>query len=116
MNILAFQKDMRDSTFNLRMQAMRYVVMQYTGTWMQSINKSLQLGFQMNYSPMNGGAAMFGYCGLYQIGDKNEHQFSACYNPGGNPKENFNLSYMGKPSQRLQLFSELKGKVDGIVP
>ena len=110
MNILAFQKDMRDCTFSLRMQAMQYMIMQYTGTWMQSINKALQLGFQMNYSPMQG--TMFGYCAYYQLGEKMNHQFSACYNPA-NPKENYNLSYISKPSARLQLFTELKGKVNG---
>ena len=45
--------------------------MQYTGTFMQSLNKSMQMGFQMNYSPMQG--AMFGYCAFYQTGEKNEH-------------------------------------------
>jgi len=28
-------------------------------------------------------------------------------------KETINLSYIAKPSQRLQFFSELKGKMDG---
>lgn len=28
-------------------------------------------------------------------------------------RDAFNFSYIGKPSQKLQLFSELKGKLDG---
>jgi hypothetical protein len=55
---------------------------------------------------------MFGYCALLQLGDKMQHQFAAAYSPM-NPKEPVNVSYVGKPSQRLQLFTELKGKFDG---
>jgi hypothetical protein len=40
-NMLVFQKDMSDSMFQLKMQMMQFTVMQYTGTWMQSINKAL---------------------------------------------------------------------------
>ena len=54
---------------------------------------------------------MFGYCAYYQIGEKMQHQFAGSYQPM-NPKEPLNFSYVGKPSQRLQLFTELKGKFD----
>jgi len=54
----------------------------------------------------------FGYCALYQIGEKQQHQFAASYSPA-NPREVVNVSYIGKPSQRLQLFTELKGSSQG---
>ena len=41
-----------------------------------------------------------------------EHQFAFSYSPM-QQRETWNLSYIGKPSKRLQLFSELKGKLDG---
>lgn len=68
----------------------------------------------MNYSAMND-AVLFGYSAFYQLGEKNEHQFAACYNPA-TPKENFFLSYLHKPSNRLSLFTELKGKTESYVP
>ena len=54
---------------------------------------------------------MFGYCAFLQLGEKMAHQFAASYSPM-HPKESVNLSYVGKPSQRLQLFTELKGKFE----
>ena len=36
-----------------------------------------------------------------------KHQFAAAYAPG-QQREPLNLSYVGKPSQRLQLFAEYK--------
>jgi hypothetical protein len=54
---------------------------------------------------------MFGYCAYLQLGDKMQHQFAGAYSPM-NPKEPINFSYVARPSQRLQLFTELKGKFD----
>jgi len=54
------------------------------------------------------GECSFGYAGYYQIGDKMDHQFAVSYSPM-QQKDNFNASYITKPSKRLQLFAELKG-------
>ena len=46
------------------------------------------------------------------MGDGNKHQFALGYNPMA-PKDAIQLAFLTKPSQRLQLFSELKGSFDG---
>lgn len=46
------------------------------------------------------------------MGEKNKHQFAFGYNPMA-PKDAIQIAYLTKPSQRLQLFSELKGSFDG---
>jgi hypothetical protein len=57
------------------------------------------------------GECSFGYCGFYRCGSKNEHEFAASYQPM-NQRETLNFSFLTKPSMRLQLFTELKGKLD----
>jgi hypothetical protein len=54
---------------------------------------------------------MFGYAAYYQIGDKMQHQFAASYSPM-QQQDTINLSYIAKPSKRLQLFTEWKGSFD----
>lgn len=80
---------------------------------MQSLTKSIQGGCQYTYinNPMMGGGSfnpmMMSWAALYQTGEKNKHQFSAAYVPQ-QQAEALGLSYLGKLSQRLTLFSELK--------
>ena len=45
------------------------------------------------------------------MGEKNKHQFAFGYNPMA-PKDAIQIAYLTKPSQRLQLFSELKCSFD----
>jgi len=56
--------------------------------------------------------AKFAYCLFYQTGEKNRHQFAFGYNPMA-PNDSIQLAYLTKPSQRLHLFSEIKGAFDG---
>ena len=42
----------------------------------------------------------FAYCFLYQMGEKNKHQFAFGYNPRA-PKDAIQIAYLTKPSQRL---------------
>jgi len=58
------------------------------------------------------GICKFAYCGLYQTGANNRHQLALGYNPMS-PKDAISVAFLTKPSQRLQLFSELKGNFDG---
>lgn len=66
----------------------------------------------MSYIGMMG-ECNFGYAAFYSKGDKKEHQFSAAYSPMAQ-KDCLNFSYINRASQRLQLFCELKGKMDGM--
>lgn len=64
----------------------------------------------MNYMPQVGECS-FGYCGFYRFGAKGQHELAASYQPLSQ-KDTLNCSFITKPSQRLQLFAELKGKND----
>mmetsp|Transcript_9377 Transcript_9377/g.14273 ORF Transcript_9377/g.14273 Transcript_9377/m.14273 type:complete len:163 (+) Transcript_9377:497-985(+) len=108
--MLMLQKDWRDCSMVFRFQGAQGQGI-YTGTFMQSITKKFQVGLQANLIPA-ARETSFGYCAYYQTGEKMAHQFSASYVPM-QQRESINLSYVGRPSQRLQLFSELKGKLDG---
>lgn len=125
MNLLMLSKEGRDWSLGFRYQGMAGQG-GYTATYMQSLSKSIQAGFQMNYMVSiffhlnpnflyiqpHLGKCDFGYAGYYQIGSKLEHQFAASYSPM-QQKDTINISYITKPSKRLQLFAELKGKEDG---
>lgn len=65
----------------------------------------------MNLIPAQG-ICKFAYCGLYQTGANNRHQLAVGYNPMS-PKDAISVAFLTKPSQRLQLFSELTGDFNG---
>jgi len=44
MNLISLQRDFRDCALTLRLQSMNGQGA-YTATWMQSLNKAIQLGF-----------------------------------------------------------------------
>jgi hypothetical protein len=83
-----------------------------TGThnlsWMQTLNSKIMGGFEMFYFPQNKEVA-FCYGGIYTDGI---HSYFAQYHPLAR-KETMNFGYVGKPSKRLTLFTELKGSMEG---
>jgi hypothetical protein len=83
-----------------------------TGThnlsWMQTLNSKIMGGFEMFYFPQNKEVA-FCYGGIYTDGI---HSYFAQYHPLAR-KETLNFGYVGKPSKRLTLFTELKGSMEG---
>ena len=79
-----------------------------TFSWMQTLNANLMGGFEMFYIPHTKDIH-FCYAGNYQ---RDAHNFYASYMPIAR-KETISLGYIGKPSKRLTLFTELKGSFEG---
>mmetsp|Transcript_1328 Transcript_1328/g.2362 ORF Transcript_1328/g.2362 Transcript_1328/m.2362 type:complete len:203 (-) Transcript_1328:33-641(-) len=104
MNVLSLQRDFKSFTISGRVQAMPGQSV-YQATLMKSLSKNLQFGVQVNKISSQ---YIFGGCAYYQFGEKMKHQFSGGYNPT-NPAETYNLSYITKPSPKLQIFTEMKG-------
>jgi hypothetical protein len=77
-------------------------------SWMQTLNSKIMGGFEMFYVPQNK-EVHFCYGGVYTDG---MHQYFAQYHPLAR-KETLNFGYVGKPSKRLTLFTELKGSMEG---
>jgi hypothetical protein len=77
-------------------------------SWMQSITSSLIAGFEMFYIPSQK-ECHFCYGGTYA---REMHQFFAQYHPLAR-KETLSFGYVGRPSKRLTLFTELKGSTEG---
>jgi hypothetical protein len=77
-------------------------------SWMQTLTPSLIAGFEMFYIPQKKEAA-FCYGATYA---KDMHQFFAQYHPLAR-KETMTVGYVGRPSKRLTLFTELKGSSEG---
>jgi hypothetical protein len=77
-------------------------------SWMQTLNSKIMGGFEMFYVPQNK-EVHFCYGGIYTDG---MHQYFAQYHPLAR-KETLNFGYVGKPSKRLTLFTELKGSMEG---
>ena len=65
-------------------------------------------GFEMFYMPHTKDIT-FCYGGTYS---HDIHQFFAQYNPLAR-KETLTFGYVGRPSKRLTLFTELKGRTEG---
>merc|ERR1711990_118537 len=112
MNVCIFNRE-----FSTSLAQVMYQSMQGQGIWqftvMQSLTAGLQAGAQYTYinNPMMGGGAfnpmMLSWAALYQTGAKNKHQFAMAYVPQ-QQAEALSLSYFGKLSPRLTLFSEMK--------
>ncbi len=77
-------------------------------SWMQTLNQNLMGGFEMYYIPHTKDIH-FCYAGNYS---KDEHNFYGSYMPIAR-KETISFGYIGKPSKRLTLFTELKGSMEG---
>lgn len=77
-------------------------------SWMQTINSKLMGGFEMFYVPHTKDV-FFCYGGTYS---HDIHQFLAQYHPLAR-KETLTFGYVGRPSKRLTLFTELKGSGEG---
>lgn len=74
---------------------------------MQTLNSKLMGGFEMYYIPHTK-EVHFCYGASYQ---HDIHQFFAQYMPIAR-KETMSVGYVGRPSKRLTLFTELKGSLD----
>ena len=77
-------------------------------SWMQTLNSKIMGGFEMFYVPHTK-EVHFCYGGIYTDGI---HQYFGQYHPLAR-KETLNFGYVGKPSKRLTLFTELKGSMEG---
>lgn len=77
-------------------------------SWMQTLSSKLQGGFEMVYAPHTRDV-MFCYAGTYT---HDIHQYFAQYFPLAK-KETLTFGYVGRPSKRLTLFTELKGSGEG---
>lgn len=77
-------------------------------SWMQTLTPSLMAGFEMFYVPMQREVA-FCYGATYA---KEIHQYFFQYHPLAR-KETLTVGYVGRPSKRLTLFTELKGSGEG---
>mmetsp|Transcript_37005 Transcript_37005/g.27355 ORF Transcript_37005/g.27355 Transcript_37005/m.27355 type:complete len:278 (+) Transcript_37005:237-1070(+) len=77
-------------------------------SWMQTLNSQLMAGFEMFYIPQQREVFFcYGSTFNYDI-----HSFFAQYLPIAR-KETISLGYIGRPSKRLTMFSELKGSLEG---
>lgn len=72
-------------------------------SYMQSITPKLSGGFNVAYVPMNG-RTIWAYTGRYDFG---KTSVMAAFNPL-HPKEKFMAAILAKPSQRLNLFTEMQ--------
>jgi Eukaryotic porin len=77
-------------------------------SWMQTLSSRLMAGFEMFYVPHTK-EVHFCYGGTYA---RDMHQFFAQYHPLAR-KETLTFGYVGRPSKRLTLFTELKGSAEG---
>lgn len=77
-------------------------------SWMQTLSSKLMAGFEMFYVPQTK-EVHFCYGGTFA---HDMHQFFAQYHPLAR-KETLSFGYVGRPSKRLTLFTELKGSTEG---
>lgn len=77
-------------------------------SWMQTLSAKLIGGFEMFYVPHTK-EVHFCYGGTWA---HEMHQFFAQYHPLAR-KETLTFGYVGRPSKRLTLFTELKGSAEG---
>lgn len=98
-----FMKEFADSHFSFK-----YGAGSYNFSWMQTLYSSLIGGFEMFYVPQQKDVH-FCYAATYA---KDIHQFFGQYHPLAR-KETMTVGYVGRPSKRLILFTELKGSGEG---
>lgn len=106
-NVAQVSKDLSDdSHINIILQKVNTRTVSVTTTYMQSLRKNFQAGFQMNYLALLGQCS-FSYCAMYVMPSPKygQHSFYISYEPL-QPKF-LHLACIAKVSKRLQLFTEL---------
>jgi hypothetical protein len=106
-NVAQVSKDLSDdSHIKIILQKINTRTLSVTTTYMQSLRKNLQAGFQMNYLALIGQCS-FSYCAMYVMPSPKygQHSFFISYEPL--QAKCLHLAYIAKVSKRLQLFSEL---------